>query len=190
MKPSILVLFAALAILSSAAAQDESRDIDLLINARMQIRDGKIDQAEQSTRDFLEKHPAFAQGHFLLGFILFKEGQAKAAVESTQAKARSSLAEYTEGAKYSTPSSLDLKVVALDYVLLGDYSDADTWLTRSLSWNPRDAEGWYYLGRVKESENDLPRALRAFEESLALDPLNTRAEEAKKKVQEAESTAH
>ncbi len=186
LKRSALLVLAAFAVLSSAAAQmekEESRDIDLLINARLQIRGGKLDQAEQSTRDFIEKHPASAQAHFLLGFILLKEGQAKAEAEATQGKARASLAEYTEGAKHNRPSSLDLKVVALDYILLGDASDADKWLTQSLSWNPTDAEAWYYLGRVKESEKDGPRALIAFERCLAIDPLNQKAEEAKKALE-------
>lgn len=193
MRAFIAAILTGCASLCIAAAQipgDESRDIDLLISARMQIRDGKLDYAEQSTRDFLAKHPASSQAHFLLGFILFREGQTHAAVESTQEKARLSLAEYTEGAKYNRPSSLDLKVVALDYVLLGDYSDADRWLTHSLGLNPKDAESWYYLGRIKESESNLTDAVRAFDQSLALDPLNTRAAEAKTKVLQAESTTH
>src|SRR2546430_10395142 len=35
-------------------------------------------------------------------------------------KAKASLAEFTAGAKYSAPIAADLKVVAFDYVLLGD----------------------------------------------------------------------
>lgn len=186
------VLLTSYIIASNAAAQmqsDDSNDIDLLINARLEVRDGKFDHAEQLTRDFLQKHPGSSQAHFLLGFILFKEGQAKAAVDGTQDKARSSLAEYTEGAKYHNPSSLDLKIVALDYVLLGDYADADNWLTRSLSWNPKDSEAWYYLGRIKQSENNLSAAVRAFDQSLEIDPLNTRAKDAKKSI-DRQAAAH
>ena len=178
------VLLAAASGLAAQTSTDDSADINLLINARLQIRDGKIDQADETTREFLTKHPESGQAHFLLGFILFKEAQQHAAVDSTQEKARLSLAEYTEGAKYQKPSSLDLKIVALDYVLLGDMADADTWLTRSLSWNPKDAEAWYDLGRIKESEKNFPEAEQAFEQSVKLDPLNTKAEEARKRAAE------
>jgi Flp pilus assembly protein TadD len=168
-----------------ALCADESADIDLLINARLQIRNGDLEQAEQSTRDFVAKHPESAQAHFLLGFIFFREGQTKAETTATQEKVRLSLAEYTEGAKHHAPSSLDLKIVALDYVLLGDFADADRWLTRSLNWNPKDAEAWYDLGRIKDSENDYSAAIQAFDRCLQLDPQYTHAADAKKRAEVA-----
>jgi len=132
----------------------------------------------------------------LLGYILFREIQESAGVKSgtgaaaysektmdgadtsiRDSKARASLAEYTEGAKYHDPSALDLKIVALDYVLLGDYTNADHWLTRSLEWNPKDSESWYYLGRTKYNENRFAEAINAFEKCLQLDPKNVKAED-------------
>jgi len=162
------------------AGSDDAADIDTLISARMQVRSGNLEQAEQTTREFLQKHPASAQAHFLLGFILFKEGQAKADVALTQEKCRASLVEYTTGAKDHPPSSLDLKIVALDYVLLGDFADADKWLSQSLGWNPRDPEAWYYLGRIKYSEKMFPAAVGAFDQALRLDPKNGEAEAGRK----------
>jgi tetratricopeptide (TPR) repeat protein len=94
-----------------------------------------------------------------------------------EALAKESLAEFTAGAKFRTPSAFDLKIVALDYVLLGSYSDADKWLTRSLEWNPKDSEGWYYLGRAKYNENRFTEAVEAFQKCLALDPKNVKAED-------------
>lgn len=96
---------------------------------------------------------------------------------SRQEKARASLAEYTEGAKYHPPGAGDLKIVALDYIILGDYADADTWLTKMLRWNPGDSEGWYYLGRTKYNESRFEEAVRAFNRSLDLDPQNDKAED-------------
>src|SRR6266550_8378155 len=136
-------------------------------------------------RKYLDKNKDSAFGHFLLGYILFREIQESAGVKSgtsaaaysekvadgsdtgtREAKAKASLAEYTEGAKYHDPSALDLKIVALDYVLLGDYPHADKWLTRSLAWNPKDSESWYYLGRTKYNENRFAEAVSAFEQCL------------------------
>lgn len=168
-------------------ATDDSADIDLLINARMQLRDSDVNEAERLTRDFLQKHPASSQAHYLLGFVLFKQAQAKASPDSTPEIARSSLAEYSAGAKYGKPSSLDLKIIGLDYVLMGDLPDADKWLTQSLSWNNHDAEAWYDLGRLKESEKNFTGAARAFEQSVKLDPLNTRAEQARERAVEEQA---
>lgn len=175
---------------ASQAGSDDSADIGLLIDARLQLREGKVDLAQQSTQEFLRKHPASAQAHFLLGFIYFRKAQAKAEVGSTQEQAKASLAEYTEGAKYQNPSSLDLKIVALDYVLLEGFEDADRWLTRSLEWNPTDPEAWYYLGRIKYSEKKLPEAVGAFQHCLKLDPLYTKAEQGRKQALAAEAAGH
>lgn len=92
-------------------------------------------------------------------------------------KARASLAEFTAGAKYHDPSAADLKIVALDYVLLDDYVDADKWLTEMLEWTPNDADGWYLLGRTKYNENRFAEAVSAFQQCLRLDPRNVKSED-------------
>jgi len=104
-----------------------------------------------------------------------KGSTSEASYRNTKTKA--SLAEFTEGAKYHTPSAFDLKIVAFDYVLLDDYTDADKWLTKVLEWTPDDAEGWYYLGRTKYNENRFDEAVHAFRQTLKLDPHNVKAED-------------
>lgn len=94
-----------------------------------------------------------------------------------KAKVAASLSEFTEGAKYRTPSAYDLKIVAMDYVLMDDYADADKWLTKMLEWTPNDPEGWYYLGRTKYNENRFEEAVGAFQRCLKLDPNNVKAED-------------
>jgi tetratricopeptide (TPR) repeat protein len=137
----------------------------LLQQAREFLNQGLFKEADRSVREYLDAHSNSAEGHYLLGYILFKEQKAEA-----------SLAEYTEGAKYHDPEASDLKILALDYVLLGAYSDADRWLTRSVEANPKDSESWYYLGRTKYNENRFQEAIHAFEEALRLDPKNIKAQ--------------
>ncbi len=137
-----------------------------LQEARSLLDLGKLREAEQAARRYLEIHKNSADGHFLLGYILFNEKDAKA-----------SLAEYTEGARYRTPSAADLEAVAGDYVLLKDYPDADKWFTKAVEWNPNDPLGWYYLGRTKYSENRFEEAIKAFQKCLQLDPKNVKAED-------------
>jgi Flp pilus assembly protein TadD len=157
----------------------ESRHLDpVLIEAKSLLQEGKAAEAEQSLRNYLLQRPDSADAHFLLGYVLFHEIQESAAsipgftISSKKEKVEASLAEFTAGAKYRAPSASDLKIVALDYVLIGDYLDADKWLTKMLEWDPNDSEGWYYLGRAKYNENRFEEAVRAFQQSLKLDPKN------------------
>ena len=92
-------------------------------------------------------------------------------------KAKTSLEEFTTGAKYRNPSAADLKIVAFDYIVLGDYPDADKWLTKMLEWAPNDSEGWYHLGRTKYNENRFAEAISAFQQCLKLDAKNVKAED-------------
>ena len=168
-----------------------------LAPARSSLHEGKLSEAESATRDFLRAHADSADAHFLLGFILFREVQAKwleagkedvealrynpgdssgPQVAYREAKAKESLAEFTAGAKYHVPSAFDLKIVALDYILFKDNLDADHWLTRSLQADPRDPQAWYYLGRTKYSTGQFREAIEAFEQCLKLEPRNVEAE--------------
>jgi Flp pilus assembly protein TadD len=153
-----------------------------LTQANTFLQQGKPTDAEPLLRDYLAHHPNSAEAHFLLGSVLFREIQESASVGSSPAgvkeeKAKASLAEFTAGARYGKPSASDLKIVALDYVLLGDYPDADKWLTRMLESTPNDSEGWYYLGRTKYNENRFEEAVRAFQQALKLAPQNVKAED-------------
>jgi len=149
-----------------AQSTNSTTEPDVLIQrARELLKKGQLNDAEHDTREYLVQHPASADGHFLLGYILFREH-----------KSKESLAEYTEGARYHEPGPSDLKIVALNYVLLEDYADADKWLTRSVTGNPQDVEGWYYLGRTKYNLNRFEEAIRAFQECLKLDPKNVKAQ--------------
>jgi tetratricopeptide (TPR) repeat protein len=138
----------------------------LLAQARTAVQAGSFSSADAMVRKYLSQQDASPDGHYLLGYILSREGEAK-----------ESLAEYTRAAQLRTPTANDLKVVAVDYVLLGDFLDADTWLTKALSWNPSDADGWYYLGRTKYNENRFSEAIDAFQTCLKLDTHNVKAED-------------
>lgn len=50
-------------------------------------------------------------------------------------------------------------------------------MTRSLAWNPKDSESWYYLGSTNYNENRFAEAVSAFEQCLKLDPKNVKAED-------------
>ena len=167
-----------------------------LAEAKSLIDRGNIADADRVVREYIATHPNSADAHFLRGYILFRQIQAHSRETDTvphelykeqgvpvpgadfqEAAAKDSLAEFTEGAKYRKPAAFDLKIVALDYVVLGDYVDADKWLTHSLQSNPRDPDAWYMLGRTKYSENRFDEAAQSFEQFLKSDPKSVKAED-------------
>jgi tetratricopeptide (TPR) repeat protein len=186
------------ALAENAAKPEESRTPDPgLAAARSLLQRGMLSDAEANIRNYLQAHGDSADAHFLLGFVFFRQVQAKwletgekdsealrynggdlsgPLVAYRDAKVKESLAEFTTGAKYHAPNAFDLKIVALDYILLKDYMDADHWLTRSLQWDPGDAQAWYYMGRTKYSESQFPEAIEAFAHCLKLEPRNIQAE--------------
>lgn len=182
-------------------AQSSDQTDSLLSDANTLFRQAKLAEADRAVRQYLESHPNSADGHFLLGHILFREIQAEAILDRQLAlqaqggmggamatpesalpkdreqKASASLEEFTAGAKYRNPSAADLKIVTFDYIVLGDYPDADKWLTKMLEWAPNDSDGWYNLGRIKYNENRFAEAISAFQQCLKLDLMNVKAED-------------
>jgi Flp pilus assembly protein TadD len=186
-------------------AQSDGQPENLLADAKSRFLKGNLADADRTVRLYLESHPNSSDAHFLLGHILFREIQSRAAIErqlqsqapnpagakkaagsgpsdppgskATQEMAKASLAEFTAGAKFGTPSAGDLKTVAFNYILLGDLADADKWLTKMLDWAPDDWEGWYHLGRTKYNENRFDEAISVFQRCLKLNPHNVQAED-------------
>lgn len=173
---------------SGERAESELRAI------REQIQAAQLEKAERSLREFLSQHKDSAEAHYLLGFALFREIQVNAShggyaqgsqyndlnpslAQFAKTHAEASLAEYTEGARGRKPTAADLKIVAFDYVILGDFVSADKWLTRAVEWDPNDADAWYNLGRAKYNLNYFEQGIQAFERVLKLRPGDIKAKD-------------
>lgn len=155
----------ALLLLSSRAAIGQS-PAEPLQAAESLIATGNFPQAEILLRRYLKDNPSSAEAHYLLGNALFHE---KRAVES--------LSEFTAGSKSKAPGVDDFRTIASDYVLLGDFADADKWFSKVTVEAPGDAEAWYLLGRTKYNENRFAEAVASFEHVLALRPKDVQAED-------------
>jgi Flp pilus assembly protein TadD len=201
----LCALFLSTSMRADNYPQSANQGEALLSEAKSLFKQGKFAEADRVVREYLKSHPGSADAHFLLGHTLFREIQAHAMLEAqfqsqahgpmgsartmgstppptpdltaAQEMAKASLAEFTAGARFHDPSAADLKTVALDYVLLADYPDADKWLTKMLEWAPNDSEAWYYLGRTKYNENRFAEAISAFQQCLKLDPQNVKGED-------------
>jgi tetratricopeptide (TPR) repeat protein len=145
---------AALSFVMHLAAQPNA---DPIRSARSLAENGKFAEAEGLLRDYLKSEPSSADGHFLLGYVLFREH-----------KARESLAEFTEGARFRRPSADEFRIVASDYVLLGDYIDAVKWFTELTAEKPDDPLGWYLLGRAYYNENRFNESIDNLQHALKL----------------------
>jgi len=121
--------------------------------------------ADQALRTYLLSHTNSSDALYMLGFILNRENRAS-----------ESLAIYTQAAAITPPTSDDLKIVGLDYILLGDYADAIKWLEKAVAFDSKNRDAWYYLGRAYYTRSRLTEARKAFEKVLDLDPSNAKAE--------------
>jgi Flp pilus assembly protein TadD len=133
--------------------------------ARQSLVRGQFEEAEKELRQVIATGSPCPDAHFLLAYALLRQNRPK-----------ESLAEYTAAARLRTPTPEDLRNVALDYVLLKDYPDADHWIQRALLVNANDSENWYVLGRICYSTGDFPGAVEAFEHTLLLAPGSVKAE--------------
>lgn len=148
-----------------AAAVLCQQPTDTIAAARRLLDAGHVKEAESALRAYLQEHATSADAHFLLGYTLFREKRAK-----------DSLAEFTAGASFRKPGAGDLKVVASDYVMLGDYGDAEKWFTAVVVDKPDDADAWYLLGRTKFNESNFQASVTCFERALALRPQHVESE--------------
>lgn len=170
-----LVLFSLMCLLTGLAAGQVLPNVPAVMQpaftdpalerARQLVESGEFQRAEADLRAYLSSNEHSASGRFLLAYTLMRLDRPK-----------DSLGEYTLAAKLRTPSAEDLKNVALDYVLLNDYDDADNWMRRSLQMNSKDPDAWYGLGRIRYTKGRFQDAVECFQKALALEPRSVKAE--------------
>jgi tetratricopeptide (TPR) repeat protein len=138
----------------------------LLYRGKALINLGKFEDAAAALQNYAKLHPQSDDAAYLLAYISFR-----------QDKPKDSLQQFTDAAKLKPPSANDLKIVALDYVLLNDYGDAAHYLELSLQMDPDDLEARYHLGRVRYQQNKFDLAIAAFQEVIGREPDNEKAQD-------------
>jgi tetratricopeptide (TPR) repeat protein len=125
-----------------------------------------LEQKETSLRIALASHPNSPDLLYDLASVLRRED-----------KPNESLATYTQAARFRTPTPVELRSVALDYVLLNDYDDAIHWLEVADRMDPTNIDVLYSLGRCYYSKGRYMDAERMYDRVLAIDPKHVKAEE-------------
>ena len=137
----------------------------LLFAAKAFVHLEKYAEAESALRDYLAGQSESPEALYLLGYVLHREN-----------RPADSLAVYTKAAARQTPTSDDLKIVGLNYVLLGDYPSAIHWLEKAVELDAKNAEAWYFLGRAYYTRSRISDAKTAFDNVLRLNPKDAKAE--------------
>ncbi len=140
------------------AAESSLQGIQKLIDA------GEFKQAASDLGSFLKSDQNSAKAHAMLAYCMLRMDDPKG-----------SLAEYTRSAALVRPDSADLQNVAKDYALLNDLPDADHWMTLAVRMDPKNAEAWYGLGRIRYTQQRFQDAVDCFERALVLDPRSVKA---------------
>jgi Tfp pilus assembly protein PilF len=156
---------AAAAMFSKIDTADPGSTDALLYRAKSLVHLDDFTGADQALRAYLQSHRNSSDALYMLGFVLNRENRAADSLEL-----------YTQAAAIIPPTSDDLKIVGLDYVLLDDYADAIKWLEKSVALDSKNKDAWYYLGRAYYTRSRLTEARKAFQTVLDLDPRNAKAE--------------
>ena len=156
-------LFDESAAINEAAADPTAAD-SLLMEGKALSNAGDLAAADRVLNQYLRQNERSAPALYLLGYVLQREN-----------KPRESLTTFTKAAAVRTPVAEDLRIVALDYVLLNDYPDAIRWLTRAVALDPLNGAAWYDLGRSQMNQGNFVAAQQAFDHTLALSPKDVKA---------------
>ncbi|RSL19135.1 Flp pilus assembly protein TadD [Edaphobacter aggregans] len=153
-------------LMTQAEANSPGVTDALLYTGKSYLQLNRLVDAEKSLAEFIRTHPTSADALYALGLAQQREN-----------KPRESLATFTRAAKLRIPRSEELRIVGLDYVLLGEYPDAIHWLEKAVAFDGNNTEAWYSLGRCDYTQSRFNEAEKAFERVLALEPEHMKAAE-------------
>ena len=156
----------AAALFAGAEAASPGTTDALLYQAKSLVHLQDFTGAERALRGHVASHPDSSDALYMLGFVL-----------NRQKRPAESLASYTKAAAITRPTTDDLKIVGLDYVLLDAYPDAIKWLEKAVAIDGTNKDAWYYLGRAYYTVARLADARKAFLTVLTLEPRHVKAED-------------
>ncbi len=136
-----------------------------LTEAQASIEHQQWKIAETQLRRYLVEHTDSPEAMYALALTLFHEN-----------RPNDSLAMYTRAAASRQPGAEEFHCIALDYVLLHGYVEADTWITLAAREDPHNGEIAYAMGRIKYTENRFDEAVTSFERALELMPRSVKIE--------------
>jgi tetratricopeptide (TPR) repeat protein len=145
---------------------DPAKTDALLYRGKALVNLGKFEEAAAALESYRQNHPQSEDAGYLLAYVRFRQNQPK-----------ESLRLFSDAVKLKRPTADDLKIVALNYVLLSEYDEAARYLEKSLAMDPGNIEARYHLGRVRYQQNRFDLAIVVFQEVIRRDPRNVKAQD-------------
>ncbi|GAB4114237.1 MAG: hypothetical protein Kow001_15630 [Acidobacteriota bacterium] len=166
----------ALAELAAALAEKPDLRLARFYRGRIYWRMGLAKEAEEEFLAELKLNPFHAPSHFYLGAVL-----------EHQERFPEALREYQEAARLDPGQPMVALHLGRVYLKLGDESEAETWLRRSISSGGVEAQAYILLGRLLASKGNRQEAARLMEEGKRL--LNQQRPDIAGQAPEAAGTA-
>ena len=156
----------AAAAFAEVEKKEPERTDALLFEGKCLVNLSKFEGAGEALQQYLKTHPKSDDADYLLAYVRFRQNRPKESLELMHA-----------AVALKPPTADDLKIGALDYVLMGDYADAGRYLEEAVRIAPENLEARYHLGRVRYQENRFDDAIAVFRTVLEKDPDNVRAQD-------------
>jgi tetratricopeptide (TPR) repeat protein len=161
---------AALAELGKAVKVDSQLSIAYATMGDIYRHQGNWEQAKVAYESACQTNPFAFRAHYNLGVTY----QALAAVAQVAEKVKEYLAKavtvYLRAITLS-PDDFDSNLnISVCYFQLGQMDEAEKYCRAAIQIDPNNAVAYYNLGTIKESQNDLYDAIRAYKASLEQDP--------------------
>jgi tetratricopeptide (TPR) repeat protein len=155
----------AAAAFAECEKKDPAKTPASLYEGKAFVNLGQFDEAASALENYRNANPRSEDAAYLLAYVRFRQDKPKESLEL-----------FTEAARLHNPTSDDLKVIGLDYVLLRDYDDAARYLEEALAADRGNVEARYHLGRVRYQQNRFDSAIAAFEDVLRREPGSVKAQ--------------
>jgi tetratricopeptide (TPR) repeat protein len=131
----------------------------MCLNAEVQFRQGKSDDAEIVYRRVLSKDPGFAEAHHGLSLLHAEQSRFADAIE------HATFALNKDKSKPHFRAHL-----GYCHLLMGTYGVAEDHLRKAIAQNPADAGAWNNLGVIAIGKKDIQNALGCFKQALQINP--------------------
>jgi tetratricopeptide (TPR) repeat protein len=133
-------------------------DLDRIKSFEESIGQDKIDQIEPLVLVYLKDHPNSWRAHYIQGYLLFR-----------MRKFGDSIRELAKSLELNAENPEAHKILAKDFVIIGNVDYAQTELQQAARLKPESAEIHYTLGEVYSAKDMLPEAKAEFTATIQRD---------------------
>ncbi|MGA7929772.1 MAG: tetratricopeptide repeat protein, partial [Candidatus Sulfotelmatobacter sp.] len=137
----------------------DADDLDQIKRFEASIEKDEIDAVEPLVVAYLKDHPNSWRAHYIQGYELFR-----------MRKVGDSIRELAKSLELNADNPEAHKILAKDFVMIGEIDRAETELLQAVRLKPESAEIHYSLGEVYSAKDMLKEAKAEFTAAIQRDP--------------------